>query len=121
MLFEKEVCLRCIFRLFKIDKIDFYRSKEQFIELLNLVSTSLSLSKNLLEQYDLKNLIIKSKNPVEIIICRICHGILQFEDQEHKMDELISLIKKQDYEFNSFKLTLKIPLTTAIRAYQVFF
>lgn len=118
-MFENNVCLRCIFRLFKIDIIDFYRAKEQYIELLNLLSKSLSLKINLLEHYDLKNLIRKSPNTQEINICYICLGILQLEDQEQKLEDLINMIKKQDYEFNSFKFSLKIPLTTTLRSFQV--
>jgi len=119
LLFENNICLRCIFRLLKIDKIDFYRAKEEYIELLNRLSDTLSLKPNLLEIYDFKNLIKKPEAPLDINICGICLGILQFEDQENRLNDLINRIKKEDYEFNSFKLTLKIPLTATIRAYQV--
>ena len=41
------------------------------------------------------------------------------EDQENNLNDLVNRIKKEDYEFSSFKVTLKIPLTASIRAFQV--
>lgn len=123
LFFENNICLRCIFRLFKIDKIDFYRDKEKFIELLNTASISLNLQTNLLENYDFRNLIRKNKalQAGNINICNICLGILQLVDQEEKMNEIIALIKKEGYEFSSFKFTMKVPLSATIRAFHVLF
>lgn len=123
LFYENDICLRCIFRLFKIDKIDFYRDKEKFIELLNTTSISLNLKNNLLENYDFKNLIRKDKALQEgkTNICNICLGILQLVDHEEKMNEIINLIKQEGYEFSSFKFTMKIPLSAALRAFHVLF
>ena len=112
------MCLRCILRLLKISQIDLYRDKEFFLTTLNLISEKLNLERNLLYDYDFENLIIKSSDR-KVNICSICLGILQLQDKEENLKELIEKVKKEDFEFSSFKLTLKIPLSTTIRAYQV--
>lgn len=86
--------------------------------MLNVISLTLDLKSNLLEIYDFKNLIRKTNDSSENL-CYICLGILQSADQEGKMEEIVNLIKEQDYEFQSFKLTLKIPLSANLRAFQV--
>lgn len=112
------MCLRCILRLLKISQIDLYRDKEFFLTTLNIISEKLNLERNLLCDYDFENLIIKT-NDRKVNICCVCLGILQLQDKEDNLKELIEKVKKEDFEFSSFKLTLKIPLTTTIRAYQV--
>lgn len=105
-------------RLLKISQIDLYRDKEFFLTTLNIISEKLNLERNLLYDYDFENLIAKS-NDRKINVCCVCLGILQLQDKGEILKELIEKVKKEDYEFSSFKLTLKIPLSTTIRAYQV--
>lgn len=83
------------------------------------MSEKLKLGTNLLNEYDFLNNIIKSINSHEKNICVLCLGILQFQDKEENLKNLVEKIKKEDFEFNSFKLTLKVPLSTTIRSYQV--
>ena len=60
-LFENYSCMRCILKLFLIDRHDVYREKNLYFELLHNISEKMHLEKNLVEDYDFKNLI--KKNP----------------------------------------------------------
>ena len=47
--------------------------------------------------------------------CVICLGILQNVDKNSHIENIFLRITQEDFEFDSFKFTIKIPLSTGLR------
>ena len=47
--------------------------------------------------------------------CIICLGILQNVDKKSHIENTCMQITQEDFEFDSFKFTIKIPLSTGLR------
>ncbi|CAK74082.1 unnamed protein product (macronuclear) [Paramecium tetraurelia] len=139
-LFERDVCIRCILRLFKITDISTYRETQQFIQLLFDVGKMIGNENKLVEEYDFlfykrKAEILDSdvqpltchsslkdqfiKNPFhtfdKINKCLVCHGILQCVDDSKFIGILVDEIQKKQYQFEAFKFQVKTPIGCQIR------
>jgi hypothetical protein len=79
--------------------------KHEFINILNSVDEMLGTA--LESQYDAD--FLKIKNDVKV--CQICLGIIQLCDSEKFLSEIKSKVEESEYEFDSFKLNLNIPLS----------
>ncbi len=49
--------------------------------------------------------------------CSICQGILQVIDQEYFVESLTRRIKRENFEFESFKFNVHSPLSSSFRYY----
>ncbi|CAD8076955.1 unnamed protein product [Paramecium primaurelia] len=139
-LYEKDVCIRCILRLFKITENNLYRETQGFIQLLVDVGKLIGNENKLVEEYDflyykrkteiidcdilpqtchstLKDQFIK--NPFytfdKINKCLICHGILQCLDDQKFLVILVNEIQQRQYQFEAFKFQVKTPIGCQIR------
>jgi len=88
--------------------------------MLTNVSKTLALQKSLMENYDFTN-IIYSEDPKNIKDnhCSTCLGILQHADDKEHIKDVCERIRNTGFEFESFKFTIKIPLSNSIRFSQV--
>ncbi|EAR99612.2 tRNA pseudouridine synthase Pus10, putative (macronuclear) [Tetrahymena thermophila SB210] len=109
--FDNFSCVRCIFRALKINQYEVYQNKQQFQELLENVSKKLEIQ-SLSTHYNHDWIIRTGGNNH---YCRICMGILQNIDHQENVDKIAAQIKEQDFEYQSFKFFIKVPLCTQIR------
>ncbi|CAK63573.1 unnamed protein product (macronuclear) [Paramecium tetraurelia] len=139
-LYERDVCIRCILRLFKITEINLYRETKGFIQLLFDVGKLIGNENKLVEDYDLlfykrKAEIVESdvlpltchsslkdqfiKNPFHIFDkinkCVICQGILQCLEDQKFYAMLVDEILQKQYQYEAFKLQVKTPVGQQIR------
>ncbi|CAD8085407.1 unnamed protein product [Paramecium sonneborni] len=139
-LYERDICIRCIFRLFKITEINAYKETQQFIQILFDVGKMIGKENKLVEEYDF--LFKKRKAPIQysdvqpltchstlkdqfiktpfhifdkINKCVICHGILQCLDDQKFIEILVNEIKQKQYTFEAFKFQVKTPIGCQIR------
>lgn len=47
--------------------------------------------------------------------CIICLGILEEADEEKRIEEVTTFVRAQDFEFDSFKVFVKLPVSPQIR------
>ena len=87
--------------------------------MLKSVSEKLKHQDALHEKYDEEAIIKKNDQEKAPARCSVCLGILQEIDEKNVVDHLINKVKNCDFEFQSFKLCLKLPLSTGIRFYHV--
>jgi len=94
--------------------------KNHFDDLLNKVSHQLNLPKSLTENYNHHNIIYTDhSNGEKCNNCATCLGVLQIADHQDHIEDVAKKVLKEDFEFKSFKFTIKIPLSTGIRLAQV--
>lgn len=86
-----------------------------------------------LQNFDLQNkhFEFKSTNPKENDLtkfqfssllkkehqCTICTGILQYCDKPETLKFIADQVKQNEYEFDSFKFSVKVPLSTNLREF----
>ncbi|CAD8180416.1 unnamed protein product [Paramecium pentaurelia] len=139
-LYEKDVCIRCILRLFKITENNLYRETQGFIQLLVDIGKLIGNENKLVEEYDFLYYKRKSeiidydilpqtchstlkdqfiKNPFhtfdKINKCLICHGILQCLDDQKFLAILVNEIYQRQYQYEAFKFQVKTPIGCQIR------
>jgi tRNA pseudouridine synthase 10 len=103
----------------KVENHEIYRKKDSYIDLLHKVSEELKLPKSLIENYDAVNHIFVEDLKEQKKPCAVCLGILQDVDKSEWVNEVAYHLKHEGYEFNSFKLTIKIPMATCLRYTQM--
>eukprot|EP00347_Sterkiella_histriomuscorum_P020730 403336698 len=91
------VCYRCIFMLFREYTLQIYR-----LEDFNAFRTEVGLPENLI----CKNIPLNK--------CTICLGVNQFCDNPSNLENVITLVKQQGFEFQDFKITFSISIIAYI-------
>ncbi|CDW74628.1 trna pseudouridine synthase pus10 [Stylonychia lemnae] len=94
---SKNICIRCILMLFRVNNLQMYRIKDY-----QILIRELQLQANTLTYCQIGN------------VCKICLGVNQYCDLDDRIDILVQKIKEQKFEFRDFKITFSISIVAYI-------
>lgn len=106
-LFQRSVCVRCILRVQLEQSFSLYRESARYPDILRLLDTALGTS--MITQYDPDTLKLHAANP----LCQLCLGIIQLAESQSKT--IAQQVLAEEWEFQSYKLTLNVPYSCQIR------
>jgi len=113
-LLYRSVCMRCALRFLRVETIDLYRNKMDQLQLISDMGKTLQLNSDFTNAYDIESFVFRTPEAV-IPDCLLCLGILQKVDRPEYVQKLAEDVIDSKYEFETFKLTIKQPLSPYIR------